>query len=157
MLPAVEDYFWRSSGPKLLQYIFTLPALFTSAVTVVCVLGPREPGSLPLFPFLLLPFGLTAGLMALIFGGRFAEITTEGATLSVYKPYALFDRRQSINLTMVEKVFLSGILVQEKYLAFYGRGKDGRTLLMVRIVPLAGEDLATFAAFLHSQGIATGF
>ena len=140
-----------------MQYIFTLPALFTGVVAVLCMLGPREPGSLPLFPFLLLPFGFIAGLTALIFGGRFAEITAEGATLSVYKPYALFGRRQSINLTTVEKVFLSGFRVQEKCLAFRGRGKDGRTLLLVRIVPLAGEDLATFATFLHGQGIATSF
>ena len=157
MLPAVEDCLWRSSGPKLVQYIFTIPILFTSAVAVMCALGPQEPGSLPLFPFLLFPFGCTAGLMALIFGGRFAEITTEGATLTVYKTYALFDRRHRINLTTVEHVFLSGILVQEKCLGFSCRGKDGRTLLMVRIVPLAEEDLATFAAFLHGQGIATGF
>ena len=157
LLPAVENCFWRSSGPKLLQYIFALPALITGPLAVVCVQGPQQPGSLPLFPFLLLLFGVTAGLMALIFGGRFAKITTEGAILSVYKPYALVDRRQSINLTTVEKVSLSGFRVQEKYLDFSGRGKDVRTLLLVRIVPLAEEDLATFAAFLHGQGITTNF
>lgn len=153
----MKGCFLRSSGRKLLQYIFTIPALMNGAVLALCLTGSSRADLSSPFLFILLPFGFMACLMSLIYGGRFAEITGEGTLLSVYKPYALSDQQQSIDLSTVDKVYFSGTRVQDKYLSFYGKDKDERALLMVRIVPLSAEDLATFAAFLHGQGIATNF
>lgn len=153
----MEGCFLRSSGRKLLQYIFTIPTLMNGAVLALCLTGPSRADSPSPFLFILLPFGFMACLMALIYGGRFAEITGEGTILSVYKPYALSDQQQSIDLSTVDKVYFSGTRVQDKYLSFYGKDKDERALSMVRIVPLAVADLASLADFLHSQGVATNF
>ena len=106
---------------------------------------------------MLVPFGVMSCWTALLYGGRFVEITGEGSWLTLNKPYAFVDQQQRIDLTTVQKVYLSGTRVQDRYLSFYAKGQDGQAKLMVRIVPLAVADLHTFADFLHRQGVATSF
>jgi len=76
----MDDCFVQSSGRKLLQYIFTIPALITSAAWVICLFDSSP--SMADSPFLvLLLFGFMACLMALLYGGRFVKISSEGNLL----------------------------------------------------------------------------
>ena len=121
------------------------------------LIAPSTGDFLSAFLFFLVFFGILSCWTALLFGGRYVEITGEGNWLTLNKPYAFVYQQERIDLTTVQKVYMSGVGFQDRYLSFYAKGQDERADLLVRIVPLAPADLSTFADFLHRQGVAADF